>query len=262
MEKKIQTLLLTIAYDGTEFSGWQIQPSARTVQGVLEEALSKVCGKPVAVEGTSRTDAGVHAFGQCVTIRGDFGIPLDKMKMVVNRILPGDVKIRELQTVSEDFHARFSSVGKTYRYRIRNCAEKDVFLRNFFYTVERPLDFDKMKEAAAYLVGSHDFKAFMAMGSTPQESTVRTIYACDVIPEKEPFGVSIYVKGNGFLYNMVRIIAGTLISVGHGKIKPEEMPMIIESRERKNSGPTAPPQGLYLMKVFFDRGELEGSDFL
>lgn len=253
----MKTVLLTIAYDGSNFSGWQIQPEARTVQGVLEEALSKVCGRPVAVEGTSRTDAGVHALGQCVTIRGEFGVPLEKMKMVVNRVLPGDVMIRELQVVRSDFHARFSALGKTYRYRIRNCAEKDVFLRNFFYTVEKPLDIGAMKEGALRLEGTHDFKAFMAMGSTPQESTVRTVYGCQVLPEEDPFGVSIYVKGNGFLYNMVRIIAGTLISVGHGKIKPEEIDWILAEGKRKHAGPTAPPQGLYLMKVFFESQGLE-----
>lgn len=248
----MKTILLTVAYDGSDFSGWQIQPGARTVQGVLEEALSKACCRHVAVEGTSRTDAGVHALGQCVTIRGEFGIPLEKMKMVVNRLLPGDVMIRKLQVVPTNFHARFNAIGKTYRYRIRNCAEKDVFLRNFFYTVEKPLDIDAMKEGAARLVGTHDFKAFMAMGSTPQQSTVRTIYNCQAVAEEDPFGVSIYVKGNGFLYNMVRIIAGTLISVGHGKLKPEEIDWILERGERKYAGPTAPPQGLYLMKVFFE----------
>lgn len=270
----MKNVLLTISYDGTGFSGWQIQPDKRTVQGVLSEVLSRVCGCAVRLEGTSRTDAGVHALGQCATFRGTFGIPLEKLKMVTNRLLPPDIKIEEVQQVPLDFHARFRACGKKYTYKIRNCAEKDVFQRNFCYTVEKTLDVEAMRRGAACLVGTHDFKAFMAEGSTPQKSTVRTIYSYHITEEeiggteaetgekdeaspKTGKMLSLTVRGDGFLYNMVRIMTGTLLEVGMGKIPPESVSRIIDSGERKYAGRTVPPWGLYLDRVYFNETDLK-----
>lgn len=256
----MKNVLLTISYDGTAFSGWQIQPAARTVQGALNEALSIVCGGDIRVEGASRTDAGVHALGQRATFKGAYGIPVEKLQTVVNRILPEDVMIKEVREVPLDFHARFDACGKTYLYKIRNCQSKDVFQRNFCYTEQRPLDVEAMRQGAAYLTGTHDFKAFMSMGSTPQETTVRSIFDYGVAEEplvgEKGNMITLSVRGDGFLYNMVRIMTGTLLEVGTGKIPPERIAEIIRQGERKNAGRTAPPQGLYLAEVYFDKDRL------
>lgn len=244
-----RNLLLTIEYDGSDFAGWQIQPSARTVQGEVTKAFMKMTGAEVRVEGTSRTDAGVHALGQRATVRGDFGIPVEKIPLVLNRLLPDDIKIIGAEDKEGDFHARFTSVGKEYVYRIKNTPEKDVFARNYFCFVGTPLDAEAMDRAAKAYVGTHDFKAFMAMGSTPQKTTVRTIFDASV--KREGDLIEFRVSGDGFLYNMVRIMAGTLIDVGCGKTAAEGVAGIIERGDRSGAGRTAPPQGLYLGRVFY-----------
>lgn len=244
-----RNLLLTIEYDGSDFAGWQIQPSARTVQGEITKAFLKMTGREVRVEGTSRTDAGVHALGQRATVRGDFGIPLERIPLVLNRLLPDDIKIIRAEDKEGDFHARFTSEGKEYIYRIKNTAEKSVFERNYFCFAEKPLDAEAMDRAAKAFEGTHDFKAFMAMGSTPQKSTVRTIFSAAVTREGDL--IEFRVSGNGFLYNMVRIMAGTLMDVGSGRLDEEGLGEIIERGERSEAGRTAPPQGLYLNRVFY-----------
>lgn len=256
----IKNVLMTIEYDGTDFSGWQIQPESRTVQGEIQKALKKLCGQDIKLDGTSRTDAGVHALGQRATFKGEFGIPVEKLAYVLNNMLPGDIKIKEAKQMPLDYHARFDAKGKKYIYKILNCAEKDVFKRNFYYFFDRTLDTDKMKEAAGYLVGTHDFASFMAMGSTPQKTTVRTIYSYDVTEEINKDGskeIRLEVKGDGFLYNMVRIMTGTIVDAGAGKIKPEEVKDIILAKDRSRAGRTAPPQGLYLGEIYFTEEELE-----
>lgn len=273
----MKNILLTIAYDGTNFSGWQIQPDKRTVQGVLTEVLSQVCGCRVKLEGASRTDAGVHALGQRATFRGAFGIPVEKLRLVANRLLPGDVKITGLEQVPMAFHARFNACGKKYTYKIRNCGEKDVFQRNYCYTVEKELDLQAMRRGAACFVGTHDFGAFMAMGSTPQQTTVRTIYSyhigCQELASSSENAqmtktqekaspdagklISLSVRGDGFLYNMVRIMTGTLLEVGLGRLSPEEIPDIIASKDRRRAGRTVPPWGLYLDRVYFNEIDLK-----
>ncbi len=246
----IKNILLTIEYNGKDFAGWQIQPESRTVQGEVERAVSKMAGAPTKVEGTSRTDAGVHAHNQKATIRGDFGIPTEKIPMVLNRLLPGDIKIKAAEEKEEGFHARFSCKGKQYVYRIMNTGEKDVFAAGTYCFIESRLDEKLMNEGAKAFIGTHDFKAFMAMGSTPQKTTIRTIYDASVVRSGDL--VEFFVTGDGFLYNMVRIMAGTLMEVGSGKREPKEIEQIITGKDRAEAGRTAPPEGLYLNEVYFE----------
>lgn len=248
-----RNILLTIEYDGTDFHGWQRQNELRTVQGALEGALSRICGKPVTIDGTSRTDAGVHALGQRATLRGEFGIPTDRIPIAVNHILAGDhrgdVRILKAEDMPEGFHARFSCIGKKYRYMIRNAEKMPVFLRNYRYLVEQPLDSRAMNDAAELIVGTHDFRCFQATGSYERETTVRTIHSCTVCANGSD--VVIEVAGDGFLYNMVRIITGTLVETGLGKRAAADMTAVIESGDRTRAGHTAPPQGLYLAEVYY-----------
>ncbi len=276
----MKNLLMAIEYDGSGFFGWQRQPGVRTVQGELEAVLSKVCGAPVRIDGTSRTDAGVHAFGQRAGFRGEWGIPTDRIRIAANNLLAGgqnrlgsggDIRIVDLREVPEGFHARFNARGKTYLYRLRNCREADVFQRNYAYQVDRELDLSAMREAAEAMVGTHDFKCFQASGGKELPSTVRTISRLDIRetllpaasgcearrPEGPDAGSSgrlltVEVTGDGFLYNMVRIIVGTLVDVGVGKLSPTDIPAMIEGRDRQRAGHTAPPQGLYLARVHYD----------
>lgn len=260
----MKNILLTIEYDGTNFSGWQRQPRQRTVQGELEKALSVVCRCPIQINGTSRTDAGVHALGQRASFSGEFGIPTDRLPLAVNNILSGglnpsakmgDVRILSAEEVLESFHARFDAKGKKYIYKVLNCQERQIFSRNWHYQVEKNLNVADMKKAAAYVVGTHDFKCFQASGGQEKKTTVRTVYSLDVKEEDvndQTNGIQIEIVGDGFLYNMVRIITGTLVDVGLGKIKPEYVKTILESKDRQLAGHTAPPQGLYLAKVYYN----------
>ena len=261
---KERNILLTIEYDGTCFYGWQRQPHARTVQGELEKVLSKVCGIPVKINGTSRTDAGVHALGQQASFKGTFGIPTDRLKMAVNNMLSGgkqsrekcsDVRIKDVKEMPEDFHARFDSKGKKYRYLISCADEPDIFRRNYCYQVKEELDTEAMKKAAGYIAGTHDFACFQSAGGNVRETTVRTVYSLDI--KEDGKDISIEIAGDGFLYNMVRIITGTLVEVGKGRKKPEELKDIIESRDRTKAGHTAPAEGLYLVEVYYDEKESE-----
>lgn len=254
-----KNILLTIAYDGYGFYGWQRQPDRPTIQGTLEKLLSRLMKTEITLNGTSRTDAGVHAMGQRASFTADVRIPVEKLAMVINNALASQekgpfaispVRIVEAEEKPLDFHARFDSKGKKYIYRI-TTGEKDVFRRNYVYHVESPLDTDAMKAAAEHIAGTHDFKCFEASGSDVRESTVRTIYSLDIIPGEKPEDIELHVSGDGFLYNMVRIIAGTLVDVGHGRISPDDIEGIILSRDRAEAGHTAPPYGLYLAEVYY-----------
>lgn len=262
MEKNI---LLTISYDGTCFSGWQRQPDRRTVQGELEKALSFVTGQKVEINGTSRTDAGVHAIGQRASFKGCFGIPTERIPLAVNNLLAGaqgsgyscgDIRITAAEEMPADFHARFDSKGKTYRYLIRCGDHPDVFSRNYCCQIKQSLDIEAMRKAAALIEGTHDFACFQAAGGTPRETTVRTVYDL-TIQETAPDTIAIEVTGDGFLYNMVRIIAGTLMEVGYGRKKPEEIADILASGDRQKAGHTAPPQGLYLVEIYYNEEMLK-----
>lgn len=264
----MKNILLTIEYDGTCFYGWQRQPGKRTVQGELERVLGIVCRCPIKINGTSRTDAGVHALGQRASFKGEFGIPTDRMMLAANNILAGginsigkigDVRITSIIEMPENFHARFDAKGKKYVYKILNCQEKQIFSRNQYYQVMKHLNVETMKSAAKYIVGTHDFKCFQAAGGEEKKTTVRTIYSLSINEGKTETGqrtILLEIKGDGFLYNMVRIITGTLVDVGLGKISPEELPNIMELKERQKAGHTAPPQGLYLEKIYYELEDL------
>ena len=270
MEKNI---LLTIAYDGSGFSGWQRQPDKNTVQGYLEKTLSSLFKRDIALNGCSRTDSGVHALASKASFKTDIGIPVEKIPMVVNNALCGrekgpfaiaPVRIIDAEEKPEEFHARFDCIGKKYVYKISNTGSIDIFSRNYVYHVDKPLDVDAMKRAAAHLKGTHDFKSFESSGGNPRETTVRTIFDVDVSTGRGTVSaadegmagqIEIAVSGDGFLYNMVRIITGTLVDIGRGKMDPDDMIRIIEAKDRTAAGHTAPPYGLYLAEVYYEMEE-------
>ena len=240
-----KNILLTIEYDGSVFHGWQRQPDKPTVQEHLEQTLSSLLGSSITLNGTSRTDAGVHAYAQRASFAADVKIPVEKLAMVVNNSLASREK--------GSFAASPVRIVKAeekpaYIYRILNAESADVFVRNYVYHVAKPLDTDAMRRAAEYLKGTHDFKSFEAAGGTPRETTVRTIYDISVTGDRN---IEIHVSGDGFLYNMVRIITGTLTDIGAGKSAPEQMKAIIDAADRSAAGHTAPPYGLYLAEVYY-----------
>lgn len=245
----MKNIKLTLAYDGTNYHGFQEQRGTGllTIQEVLESSLSTLAKSPIQVIGAGRTDAGVHALGQVVNFRSDrWPIPVAKIHLAMNALLPSDIKIIKAEEVPLDFHARFSARAKTYCYSIYNHRVLSPFHRLYCYHEPRKLDLKAMQEGAQYLLGSHDFKSFQAQG-TPVKDTIRTIFRAEIV--KELPLMHLYLRGNGFLYNMVRIITGTLLGIGIGKIKPEDIPRIIQARNRTLAGPTAPPQGLCLREV-------------
>jgi len=245
----MRNIKLTIEYDGTNYHGWQIQKNGITVQETIEKAISKLLDNHVGIVGCSRTDVGVHAYGQIAHFLTNSSIPGDKFSYAINNLLPDDIVIKQSEEVSEDFHSRYCAKGKKYRYLIYNEAHASAIMRNRAYHVRPQLDFEKMKNAALYFNGKHDFAAFQATGGQVR-SSVREIYSIDIF-KKEDNLIAIEVSGNGFLYNMVRIIAGTLIYVGIGKIAADEIPKIIESLDRTRAGKTAPAEGLYLMEIYY-----------
>ena len=243
-------VLLTVAYDGSGYYGWQRQKNYISVQERLEDALSKLMGCEISVRGASRTDTGVHAYAQGAVFSAETTIPVDKMPYAVNSFLPDDIVVTGAREVSESFHPQYSVIDKTYEYKILNSEFKDPKLVRYAEFIRGYIDVDKMKEACGYFIGEQDFKAFCASGSTAK-TTVRTIYSLDV--DKKGSIITIRVKGSGFLYNMVRIIAGTLVYVGIGKIKPCDVKNIIMSRDRTLAGKTLGPQGLTLMEVHYEQ---------
>ena len=242
-------LMLTLRYRGTRYHGFQVQKNGVTVCQVFQDAVQEVFGSRLDVKGCSRTDAGVHANGFVLTLRTDSAIPCDRLVQALNVHLPGDVAVRDCREVPEDFHPRYSCTGKRYLYRIHNSRVRDPFLENLALLVRSPLREDLMDRAAAAFLGTHDFSAFCAAGGSVEDK-VRTISHCRVIREGEM--VTLSITGNGFLYNMVRIITGTLLDVGTEKLPPEAIAAILESRDRSRAGATAPPWGLYLDKAFYD----------
>lgn len=235
---------LVVAYEGTNYCGWQIQPNGITVEQVLNETLSSLLGEEITVTGASRTDAGVHSLGNVAVFETHTKMPVEKISFALNQRLPEDIVVQESCQVPEDFHPRFSKSRKTYEYRILNCRFRQPLERRTSYFYHYPLDVSAMQKAAAYLVGEHDFTSFASVHA--QTNTyVRTIYALDVVREGDM--IRIRVQGNGFLYNMVRIIAGTLIQVGAGIKKPEDMESILAGKDRELAGPTAPAHGLTMI---------------
>ena len=243
----MRNIKLVIEYDGKEFNGWQKQPNKLNIQGTIEKAIETITKEKVDLIASGRTDAGVHALGQVANFKTNSNIPIDKFAIAINSNLKKSIIIKSAEEVDERFHSRLSCKKKTYRYIINNSKYGTAIYRNLETCIKEKLNIEKMKEAIKYFEGEHDFKAFKASG-TSSKSSVRTIYKAEVI-EKENDRIYIELTGNGFLYNMVRIIVGTLVEVGIGKIKPEDIKKIIESKDRKNAGKTLPPQGLYLLKV-------------
>lgn len=244
---------LTVAYDGTAYAGYQRQAGHRSVQQALEDALGKLSGVPrVVIHGASRTDAGVHALGQVVHFDTSGRIPAEKYGFALNTLLPGDVRVMASCEVSPDFHARFSATGKTYRYLVDNGRHFCPLRRLTHAHVPIPLDLAAMRGEAQTVVGRHDFRAFAAAGSVAK-TTVRTIHRVRL--EQEGACFCLYVHGNAFLYNMVRILAGTLIDVGRGNAAPGAIARALETGDRLALGVTAPAQGLTLMAVYYDDDE-------
>ena len=239
---------LVVEYDGTDYAGWQRQSNAMTVQEQLERAVKRLTGETVCVSGASRTDAGVHALGQSAHFDTESRIPADKFSFALNTLLPPDIRVVKSEEVAADFHSRFSGHGKRYRYLIHAAPHAGALNRRTHAHVIYPLDVEKMQREALDLVGTHDFAAFAASGSAVKD-TVRTIYRADVY--RNGSEICLIVEGNGFLYNMVRIIAGTLIGVGSGKLETGAFRRAIESGSRLDLGVTAPAHGLTLMEVFY-----------
>ena len=245
----MRNIKLTIEYDGKDFNGWQKQPTKLNIQGTIEQAIKIVTGEEVDLMASGRTDAGVHAFGQVANFKTNSQIPIEKFAIAINSRLKRSIVIKKAEEVEERFHSRLNCKKKTYRYVINNSPEGTAIYRNLETHIPQKLDVEKMKQAVKYFEGEHDFKAFKASG-TSSKSSVRTIYKAEVY--KEGDRIFIELTGNGFLYNMVRIIAGTLVDVGVGKIKPDEIPEIIKMQKRENAGKTLPPNGLYLLRVMYE----------
>ena len=240
---------LTIQYDCTRYDGWQRQGNTdNTLQGRLEGVLSRMVGKPVEIQGAGRTDAGVHAQGQVASVHLPEGYTPQEVQNYLNRYLPEDVAVVEVVEVGERFHARLSATGKEYRYHIRMGSVPDVFARKYQYRVEEPLDLAAMERAAGYLTGKHDFRSFCG-NRRFKKSTVREVFHIGV--EVCGSDLTLVYRGDGFLYNMVRILTGTLLEVGLGQRTPESMVDILEARERTAAGKTAPAQGLVLQEVYY-----------
>ncbi len=252
--------LCTVRYVGTHFSGFQAQPSRRTVQGVLTAAAEALFGCPTLVTGCSRTDSGVHAEGFALTIEptdGVLRIPPESLPLAFREHLPPDLSVYSARAVFDGFHPRYDAKWKEYHYKIHASRIHDPFLYERVWHMPIPFLPDalsRMNEAAAHLVGTHDFSAFRSEGS-PTRSPVRTVYECGV--EREGDIYTVKIRGDGFLYNMVRIVTGTLVAVGTGKLAPAAVKDILSSRKRPSAGPTAPPDGLSLFRVFYDEADFE-----
>lgn len=245
----MRNIKLTIEYDGKDFNGWQKQPNKLNIQGEIERAIYNITKEEVDLIGSGRTDAGVHALGQVANFKTNSEISIEKLPLAINSQLKNSIVIKEAEEVDERFHSRYNAKHKTYRYIINNSKCGTAIYRNLEYSYPFKLDVEKMKQASKYFEGEHDFKAFKSSG-TSSKNSVRTIYKAIVKQEGEK--IIIELTGNGFLYNMVRIISGTLLDVGLGKIRAEEIPEIIESKDRQRAGKTLPAHGLYLVEVKYD----------
>lgn len=245
----MKRIRLTVAYDGTAYHGWQVQNNGETIESVLNRELSALLKEEIVVVGASRTDSGVHALGNVAVFDTESRIPAEKISYALNQRLPSDIRIQKSEQVADDFHPRKVNGRKTYEYRILNREFELPSMRLNSYFFHGKLNVDHMQQAAKYFLGEHDFRSFCSV-HTQAEDTVRTIYSLDVMRDGEC--IVIRVCGSGFLYNMVRIIAGTLIQVGLGKIAPAEIPSILAARDRKASGPTAPAHGLTLVSLTYE----------
>ncbi len=243
----MRNIKLTIEYDGKDFNGWQKQPNKLNIQGTIEKAIEKITGEEIELMASGRTDRGVHAIEQVANFKTNSTLPIEKFPIAINNNMKTSIRIKNAEDVDEQFHSRLSCRRKTYRYVINNSKYGSSIYRNLETHIPIKLDVEKMQEAVKYFEGEHDFKAFKSSG-TSSKSSIRTIYNAKVIKRPDE-RIWIELTGNGFLYNMVRIISGTLVDVGLGKINPEEIKEIIESKDRQKAGKTLAPQGLFLIKV-------------
>ena len=243
----MQNYKMTICYDGTRYAGWQKQKNTQnSIQEKVENVLFQMCGRRIEVFASGRTDAGVHAKGQTVSFRAETELACDEIKAYLNSFLPKDIAVTDVQEADERFHARLSAKEKTYLYRINDSGVSNVFERKYVYDYPLPLDEKAMRKAAGYLLGKHDFKAFSSVKKT-KKSTVREVYDIKIL--RNGGEVDIFITANGFLYNMVRIITGTLIEVGSGQREIESVAHSLQLQERENAGYTVPPEGLTLLEV-------------
>lgn len=257
----MHSYLLTLAYDGRNYAGWQRQAGFDTIQERLERAFELLLGSPVPVHGSGRTDAGVHAMRQCAHVRIERRFEPEALLRALNGNIPGDISVLDVRPVSSDFHARFSATGKRYLYRCWVSKIRPVHARGFYHWLKQPVDLGMMRQAAATLVGEHDFAAFASNpGYQRSKGTVRRIHHLHLI--RRPNGFDLFAQGSGFLYNMVRTITGTLIDVGLGKISPDEMQSILTSKDRSRAGQNAPPGGLYLLRVLYPGDSMKSPDSL
>ena len=240
---------LIVAYDGTNYCGWQIQPNGITIERVLDEQLSRLLKEDIKVTGASRTDAGVHSLGNVCIFDTNTRMPAEKISYAINQSLPEDIVVVDSCEVDREFHPRFSKSRKTYEYRILNAKFRNPTRRLDTYFYHYPLDVEKMREAASYLIGEHDFASFCS-ANAQSNTTVRTIYDCSVTKSDDI--ILIRVKGNGFLYNMVRIIAGTLIKIGGSDMEADAIKGIIDAADRGKAGPTAPACGLTMIGIEYE----------
>ena len=255
MKARARNIALTVAYDGTNYHGFQRQtPPVVAVQNVLERALAKVCGEDVELAAAGRTDAGVHAYGQVVNFFTDGRIPVARLPRAVNGLLPPDIVVTQAWEAGRDFSARHSATGKAYVYRLEECTVPNPFTRSYAWQIFQPLDLDAMRGALAVLVGTHDYSSFRAAGGAPM-SPVRTLDEIRLM-EEGAGRLSCYLHGNGFLYHMVRNIMSTVVNVGLGRISAEQFAAIFAARDRRLASPTAPACGLYLLSVDYAADEL------
>lgn len=246
----MRNLKITLAYDGTDFCGWQIQPDQPTIQGLVETVLATIEAAPVTIYGSGRTDAGVHALGQVASFPLKNPIPPENLRKAMNRLLPDSVRVLLVEEVPADFHARHSARAKTYEYRMWRGEVCPPQLSRYVHPFPYPLDEFRMKRAAARFTGTHDFRSLAANDGQPLESAVRTIFSSTL--EREGEQLVYRVRGSGFLYHMVRNIVGTLIETGRGNLSPDDIDRILEAKDRSAAGPTAPARGLFLVEVEYD----------
>ena len=246
-----RNIALRLQYDGTAYHGWQVQKTDVTVAETLERALTKVCGEPIKVVGCGRTDAGVHAKRYCANFRTDCTIPIDRVPLAVNARLPADIAAVAAVAAPEDFNAIGSCIKKEYTYRIYNSRIRNAFLVNRVWFYPKQLDADVMNRAAQHFVGTHDFASVRSVG-TETKTTVRTVHYFDIArAPKQPEMIVCRVCADGFLYNMVRAMVGTCVYASEGKLAPDDIPALLEGRNRTDAGPTAPPQGLYMTNLWY-----------
>ena len=245
----MRNIALRLKYDGSRYHGWQVQKNEISVAQTLEEALTKICEHPVKTVGCGRTDAGVHALRYCANFRTDCHIPTDRIPLAVNSRLPGDIAVVDAVEAPENFNAIGSCIKKEYVYKILNSSIRDPFLEKRVCFYPQSLDLSLMQQAARAFEGTHDFRAVRSVG-TETKTTVRTMYWCRA--EKEGDLITVSICADGFLYNMCRAMVGTMVYASYGKLQPEEIPELLEKGDRRLTGPTMPPQGLYLNRLWYE----------